>query len=179
MAAEEREGKPGKRGRTKDEKVKFTMHSRNVDLMRALERGDVDLDDWDNEELKRGYRRARDGTFRGRPPNVIPRVVHQELVARVKSKVQQEMLMVMDESVVPVLRDAMRGNLDPETAQVQLRAAQWLYERVFGPDPIKVEVSGGLKHEQIIDSVTVNRGALDDGTIVDAEVIDDEDFEFE
>lgn len=87
--------------------------------------------------------------------------------------------MVMDESVVPVLRDAMRGNLDPETAQVQLRAAQWLYERVFGPDPIKVEVSGGLKHEQIIDSVTVNRGALDDGTIVDAEVIDDEDFEFE
>ena len=57
----------------------------------ALINGEVnDLDEWDDEELKRGRRRDKNGGFRGRDPLVIPRIVNDEYRRRLYEAVHTE-----------------------------------------------------------------------------------------
>src|SRR4051794_8597810 len=48
----------------------------------AILNGDEDLSLWDDEELRRGYRRDKNGIWSGRKPKVVPRAIHDELVRR-------------------------------------------------------------------------------------------------
>jgi hypothetical protein len=52
----------------------------------AILDGEEDLSAWDDEELLRGQRRAKNGRFVGRPPLVVPQAVHAERVRRTMSK---------------------------------------------------------------------------------------------
>lgn len=48
----------------------------------AILRGDEDLSVWSDEELRRGQRKSARGRWEGRPPAVVPKAIHDELVRR-------------------------------------------------------------------------------------------------
>ena len=85
----------------------------------------------DDEELARGYPRAEDGSFRGRPA-VIPTSLHQriqrELFARAGQTLRENLLGVA-ETMTSIAQNV---ELDPA---VRVRAAQWVFERIMGKTP--------------------------------------------
>lgn len=166
-------------GKTQKHGVEIRMRGRQAKLVSELRDGEADLSDWDMEELIRGYRRAKNGTFAGRPPLVVPREVHDELAKRVKSQVAHELRGLVAEKVVPVMRKILEGEVDPADApglRLQMQVAQDLLDRFVVSKSEKIEIAGTMKHENIIESVTIDR-SLDDGEddIVDAEIVEEEE----
>src|SRR4051812_38504065 len=70
---------------------KITLGKSNL----AILSGEADLSLWTEEELIRGQRRAANGRWMGRPPKVVPKAVHDELVKRKLSKAYD----LLDESI--------------------------------------------------------------------------------
>ncbi len=98
----------------------------------ALIRGDDDVRQWDDEELLRGSRRSSKGDFRGRPPAVVPKAVHDEMVRR---KMQEAHDLLRDNLVAAVqvfAEIATDKEVDPA---VRLKAAEKIVERVLGKVP--------------------------------------------
>jgi len=127
----------------------------------------LDLDEWDNEELIRGYRRNRNGKF-GVAPKYIPREIQQEafrrLVARGDRTLKKAYLKSI-EQLVELVQSA-------DSEKVRLDAIKTLMERVVGKVADKVLVSHEEPWEGILaDSIVPLSEAIpleltpgDDGT---------------
>lgn len=147
--------------------------------------GEVDLSEWDDEELYRGYTRAKDGSFRGRPPTVVPIALYQEFIRRQLRRAEQGFVDDLAETVKVVKNIARDENVDPDT---RLRAANMIFDRALGKPKDRIELVGRLEqqepHERVIEAVTVDR-SLPPGddeedpeeNITDAEVVDDDEPE--
>lgn len=144
----------------------------------ALICGEDDVEKWDDEELLRGRRRAKDGTFRGGEPVLIPAQVYEEFKRRQLERVEQAFMENVAAAAQNLADMAADKNLD---AAIRLRAQKMLLDRVLGRPTESVEVRGHLKHEQVIEQVTINRDELAATTddIVDAEVVEDDGFDFD
>lgn len=103
----------------------------------AILRGELDLSVWSEEELIRGQRRASNGRFMGRPPKVVPKAIHDELVRRKMSRAFE----LLQESVVDaalLLRSVVN---DPEAAYAErIRAASLILDRVLGKTPERIQL---------------------------------------
>src|SRR5438067_1237960 len=89
--------------------------------------GEVDLSEWDDDEIMRGQRKSKDGRFHGRPPKVVAQAIHEErhkrffkrgielLRTNVADAVGYLIRVVRDESVSPTDR---------------IKAATFIVERV-------------------------------------------------
>lgn len=108
--------------------------------------GQEDLSEWDDEELRRGFKKDKHGQFKGRPPKIIPKALHDELVRRTMSKAQ-ELLRDNLEAAVEVLTE-IAGDPDCE-AKDRLRAAGMIMDRVMGREPQKIEVGGEVPPWQV------------------------------
>lgn len=112
--------------------------------------GAIDLDDWDDTELIRGYRRNRDGKF-GAPPKYIPREVQNEtfrrLLRRGESKMREAYLQTV-EGLVALARGA-------ESEKVRLDAQKELMDRLVGkvPDKLKITAQEEPWQEFLADAV--------------------------
>jgi hypothetical protein len=111
--------------------------------------GKLTLDDWDSEELIRGYRRSRDGRF-GPPPKYIPREVAQEAFRRLvrlgERRMRQEYLNVIEELI----------NLakDPNVSdKVRLEAIKEIQNRTVGKTPDIVVTTEAPWQDMLVDSV--------------------------
>jgi hypothetical protein len=108
----------------------------------------LDLDDWDEEELIRGYRRNRKGRF-GKPPVYIPREVQQacwrRLVKLGDKKMKDSYLEILENML-----DFARGYRFDENGQrveleisdkIQMQAMKEVMDRLIGkiPDTLKVQ----------------------------------------
>jgi hypothetical protein len=130
-----------------------------------------DLTDWDMEELRHGRRRDRNGRFQGRPPNVLPKNLYDELWKRVLAEGQQKLL----DMALPAL-DALRECLDGALRDAQgdvvmydghpvvlevdtgrLRAIQEVLTRVFGKPEQKVIVGSEDKPYQKVERAVIDR----------------------
>lgn len=101
--------------------------------------GQEDLSEWDDEELKRGQRRGKNGVFTGRPPKIVPKAIHDELVKRTLSRANKK-LMEKTEAMVDVLLAIAEGaDTEPKDA---LRAVNMVLERTMGKPADKVEFTG-------------------------------------
>lgn len=96
----------------------------------------LDLEDWDNEELIRGYRRNRNGRF-GSPPQYIPREIQQEAFRRLIGRGERKMKVAYMEAVEQLVRLAQSA----DSEKVRLDAIKALMERVVGKVPDIVRVS--------------------------------------
>lgn len=136
--------------------------------------GEDDLSDWSDEELLNGRPADQNGAFSGQPPTLIPREVYIEWIRRQMDRGFQDMLGDLRE-VVAAVRELVT---EPDTDDsVKLRAASMIMDRVYGKPREAVDVSFGDNREQwerIVDEVTIDR-SLDDGNVIDAEVLDDDD----
>lgn len=96
----------------------------------------LNLDEWDNEELIRGYRRNRNGKF-GVPPKYIPREIQQEAFRRLIARGERTLKGAYVKSIEELVDLAQ--NADSE--KVKLDAIKTVLERVAGKVPDKVLVA--------------------------------------
>jgi hypothetical protein len=110
--------------------------------MAQLYKGEITVQDMDNEELARMQFKAADGTFRGRRPNNLPQalvnMMRKELIDRV-SEVRRAALAEANETLIKVIRNDSAKDAD------RIKAALALIEREEGKVPEKVELSTGDK----------------------------------
>lgn len=119
--------------------------------MQALVDGDITVEDLDQEEIMRGQVKAKDGTFRGRPTDFIPRKLADALRAEMMRRWQAE----IDKELIPSL-NALKEIRDNKRlpADARYKSAVHLIERSAGKvaekSEMKLEVS---KWEQDIEGL--------------------------
>jgi hypothetical protein len=108
--------------------------------------GEDDLSNWDNEELRRGQRRDRNGRFQGRAPLVVPKALHDELVRRVTSEAQA----LMNENLVAAVQVLVTLVTDEGIeAKDRLKAVEMIMNRVMGKEASRLELDPGDKPWQV------------------------------
>lgn len=103
----------------------------------AILAGDEDLTQWTDEELTRGQRRDRNGNWGGRPPVMVPSVVHQELTSRRMAEAR-ELLKENTLAAVNVLIEVATDKDAPASDRV--KAAGMILDRTLGRAPINLVV---------------------------------------
>jgi hypothetical protein len=104
----------------------------------------------DAEELARGQLKDKDGYFRGRPPDFIPRqfltACQREMIRRFNYKIQANFEAATDE----LIRLGTSDIMDPKD---RVKVLQYLVERVVGKIPDKIEVAVADPWETIIGDI--------------------------
>lgn len=104
--------------------------------------GELTVADLDNEELSKGQFRADDGTFRGRPPKLIPREFHDAIVRELLQR-GEAMVREAYTDAIKVFKD-IAMDADAPTKD-RLKAAQYLWERSAGKVPDRIEVKAQME----------------------------------
>lgn len=137
----------------------------------AILRGEEELADWDEEELIRGQRRDKNGGWVGRPPKVVPRALHDELVRRKLSEGYQ----LLATNLVKAVEALGQIVGDPEAdANARVKAATVIIERVMGktPQPIVLAGMNEPKYMQVLRG-HVRTIRTPPVLAIEAEVVDD------
>ncbi len=98
--------------------------------------GELTVEDLDDEELRRGQLRDRDGGFKGRPTNVVPRSFHKAIADEIINRTNGRLGRYVG-LAVEVLVEIAENKRAPAVARYQ--AATYLMERVVGKIPDKVQ----------------------------------------
>ena len=122
------------RGRT-DHDVLVRLRGRYA----QLQTGALKVEDLDDEELAKGQLKASDGTFRGRPPSVLPAelvsAMRREWLSRAEAKLREALL---GKGIGVLVELAGNELVDPA---VRLRAADKIIERTMGKVPDRVHIA--------------------------------------
>lgn len=120
--------------------------------------GGLTVEDLDDEELARGQLKASDGTFRGRPPSVVPaelvQAMRREWLSRAEAKLREALL----EKGIGTLT-ALAGNAAIDPA-VRLRAADKLIERTMGKVPDRIHFAAEDPVESLFRSILADPNGL-------------------
>ncbi len=142
----------------------------------AILEGSEDLSVWDDEELLRGQRRAKNGNFSGSRPKVVPLELHHELNRRRMSRAGE----VLRESVldaVELWRSVLLDNDAP--LAMRMRASELVVERVMGKakETVDVKFESEPPWAVAIREMYRTQGPLQvgPGDVIDAEVVEDDD----
>lgn len=115
-----------------DDDINIRLRGRYAEFIQ----GKITVEDLDDEELAQGRLKASDGTFRGRPPAVIPaemvQAMRREWMSRAEAKLRDAL---MEHGLGTLVELAKNEDVD---ASVRLRAAQTIIERTMGKVPDKV-----------------------------------------
>lgn len=106
--------------------------------------GQEDLSLWDDEELKRGQRRDKNGNLVGKAPVVVPKVLHDELVRRTLSRIEElmrESALEATKAIVDIMKGQYQEGADDPKAKDRLRAAEMILARVMGKEPMRIQIS--------------------------------------
>lgn len=116
--------------------------------------GTISVEDLDEEELARGYPRADDGTFRGRP-TVIPTSLHQRIQRELFARAGEELKANLLKATATMTNIANNPEMDPKD---RLKAAQWVIERIMGKMPDVTVSVDEKRYEKLLDRM--DRGAI-------------------
>lgn len=156
-----------RRGKSDRQRVRVSKST-----SKALSSGD--LSDWDDEELARGQKRSKDGSFRGRPPAIVPKVLHDELVRRTLENAQNILVDNIQDActaLTEIVKDPDANDSD------RLKAIDMIMNRVMGKAPEKVEITAEIKPwEQALES-GILRDVDPDKEVIDVTPEDDDDWE--
>lgn len=115
------------------------MYVRVTGRYALLLNGILKVEDLDDEELSKGMLKAVDGSFRGRPPKVIPQelvgAMRREWLSRAEAKLREALYEGGIKTLTQLSTDL---TVDPN---VRLRAATLLMERTMGKVPDKVQIA--------------------------------------
>ena len=119
-----------------------------------------DISDWDLEELARGRPKAKDGTFKGRPPKFLDRQLHEEIMKRFETIVKQEMNTHTVSALEVIGRILDNDETDEKgrpvvPAGTKLDAAKFLVEHAIGKPKQRTETDISLKLQGILGAVMV------------------------
>lgn len=139
-------------GKPAPERARIYLGKTNTDILV----GDEDVSGWTEEELVAGRRQSKNGTWSGRPPVVVPKQVHDELVKRTLNNAQEHMRQNL-EGVVQVLTAIAMS--DDVPAKDRLKAIQMVMDRVMGKVPDTINLKPDMPWVQAITDGIVPRGA--------------------
>lgn len=118
--------------------------------------GIISVEDLDDEELARGQCRGSDGTFRGPPPRMIPRGVHDrmvnELFKRADDQLKRNLL-----DVVETMTSIAKGEAYEPADRI--KAATWVFERVRGKNPEVIVHKQDKPWELALQAISTNTRA--------------------
>lgn len=152
-----RGGKNNQAGYGRDERprdIKVRLGKRWSEIVRDIKAGEYTwaqfVDGLDEEELARGQLKAEDGSFKGRPPTMVPREFHLACQRELKRRFQE----LFDKDVIKVAKSYLAAAQD-ESIPIKERhkMLQYAMERVFGGIPKDVRVSAEQPWEQMVASV--------------------------
>ena len=116
-----------------------------------LMQGVITVEDLDDEEVARGQLRAADGTFRGRPPKLMPtelvQAMRREWLGRAEAKLRDAL---MEKGLGTLVELAGNDQID---AAVRLRAATTIIERTMGKVPDRVVLAAEDPVETLFRSI--------------------------
>jgi hypothetical protein len=116
--------------------------------------GDITVDDLDEEEIMMNRVKDKNGHFTGRPRDLIPRKISDQMRRRWLTLVQEK-LNDQTELAVATLQDVMASRMAAAPARV--RAAEIILERNLGKVPDKVQQTIELKpFEENIEGLLVD-----------------------
>lgn len=111
-----------------------------------LHRGELSVQDMDEEELVRMQFRDKNGTFTGRPPLNMPGV----LIARIRQELFARARLAREEYYIPAMEAlGMIATDEKESASNRIKAIQIILERTEGKVAEKIELSTGEKPFEI------------------------------
>jgi hypothetical protein len=127
------------------------------------------IEEWDLEELARGRTRDIGGGFRGKPPQYMPRAVHERIAERFKMLVRDQMNQNAVQALGVISNLITDDNLDDKgkplvPASVKLDASKWLVEHVIGKPKQEVQQDISVKLQGILGAVMVQPNIGDDGS---------------
>lgn len=123
--------------------------------------GMEDLSEWDDDELKRGRRRDKNGGWAGRDPVVIPKAIFDEIVKRTMDKARSILQDNLEVAVIALTEIVAEPKFD---AKDRLRAIEMVLNRTMGKEPVKVEVTGTAKWELALAGGIKSMKSLEDGS---------------
>lgn len=118
-----------------------------------IAQGELELDDWDAQELARGYRRGRNGRF-GPAPKFIPREVQQEAFRRLVRRGER----MMKEAYLESIQELIDLATGAESEKVKLDALTKLQERLVGKVPDRVHVGADTPWQDMLAEALVPLG---------------------
>jgi hypothetical protein len=130
--------------------------------------GEIDIETLDDEELARCQLKDKNGRFTGKPPTFLPR----SLVLRMQREFFKRGDDLFAKSYVEAVKTMTRTMTDPMVdPAVQIKAAQYVIERVRGKTPDHVVVTGDdAPWQRILSRIIVGPDEISD--IVDAEIVE-------
>lgn len=129
--------------------------------LQQLLTGELKVEDLDDEELARGYPRAEDGSFKGRPPTMIPRIMQDEITRRLLARGQE----LLKENYLKAMGTLVDIASDPNVdANVRTRTAQYVVERLAGKTPERIHVAAEDPVESLFKSILAD--PLGNGEVV-------------
>ena len=132
----------------------------------AILSGQADLSSWTEEELLRGQKRSKTGTWTGRPPLVVPTKLHDELVRR-KMSVAHDLLRDNLVAATNVLIELATD--EAVESGVRLKAASIIMDRVLGKAPDRVSIETTKPWEIALAAGVVSLGQRDVIDVADLE----------
>ena len=136
----------------------------------AILSGSEDVSTWSDEELKRGKKRSKNGDWSGRPPTVVPKAIHDEIVRR-KMRKAYDLLRINTYRAVRVLAEiALDKTVDPA---IRTKAATEILDRGLGKPVERMNIQVDAPWQQLMAQAIVP--ALPDGTI-EGEVVEDDEL---
>jgi hypothetical protein len=136
--------------------------------------GEVDLSSWDMEELRRGQKKDRNGRWVGRPPKVVPKKIHDELVKRTLDDARR----LFNDNLLAAVQVLIEIVENPDTdTRERLKGIQMIVDRAMGkaPETVKLNVDAPWVG-------AINAGIVSIGETIDADshdVDDEEEWEDE
>lgn len=118
------------------------------------------IEEWDLEELARGRTRDGGGGFRGRPPQYMPRAVHERIAERFKMLVRNQMNQNATLALGVIGNLISSDEVDDKgkpivPASVKLDASKWLVEHVIGKPVQPTQQDISVKLQGILGAVMV------------------------
>jgi hypothetical protein len=120
---------------------KYEPRHRSVSLgyrNSAILDGQEDLSAWDDEELTRGQRRDKNGQFRGRPPKLVPKAIHDEMAKRAMSNAVALLGQNTFAAAAELIKIAEDQTVDPA---VRIRAIAMILDRTLGKPTDRVSIT--------------------------------------
>lgn len=122
------------------------VHLQFEGRMAMLYRGELDVQDMDEEELVRMQFRDKNGDFTGRPPSNIPGV----LIAKMRQELFARARIAREEYYIPAMEAlGVIATDEDESASNRLKAIQIILERTEGRVAERIELSTGEKPFEI------------------------------
>lgn len=133
--------------------------------------GRISIDDLDDEELARGRPRSSDGTFKGVAPKVIPTALHNRMRKELFERAETKLRTGLVDSAKFMIDVVGNDKIDVKT---RLDAAKWVFERVMGKNPDRVQLSADAPFMELFEELSRGpRKVHVEAEVVDAEVVDD------